>query len=457
LAAEAKAGPVLTPMGAEDPALTEALVEGFILGGYSPDQPGHTGSEPMVPDKPRPRRTAVKAAADQAPAELILLGRYDHAALARASVGAQATMLARDLTNWPAAQKTPASFAAVASVLAEQAGFDLAVLEPAQLKTQGFGGILTVGGGAASGQGLLPEPDPYRTKAALKARQPGKAIDAAWADRSPRLAVASYHPKAAVPPTHGTGALAHQVTRSPNLNHLVLVGKGVTFDSGGLRLKPTAAMKSMACDCAGAAAGLAAVWAAAALELPIQVTAVLALAENGFGAGSYRPGDIIKTHSGQTVEVLDTDAEGRLILADALSYARQLNPDALVDLATLTGAARLALGEQTAALFATDQVLADRIIQAGQVAGEDYWQLPLVEDYNASLDSPLADSAHVPTKPIGGGAITAALFLRRFVGTVPWAHLDLVPAKAAKADLLTKAGATGFGTRTMIELARALA
>ena len=439
LAEEAKTGPVLTPMGAESAALTAALVEGFILGGYSARLPH---PESTAPGKANPRRAASQAATEPPPSELILLGRYDQAAVAAAKVGAGATMLARDLANWPAAQKTPAAFTAVAGELAKQAGFDLKVLDPAALEAQGLGAILAVGGGAG-GQGPVPEPNPYQTKAVLKARQAGAVIDAAWADRSPRLAVATYQPKA---PASERG----------RTTHLVLVGKGITFDTGGLDLKAARGMQVMATDCAGAATALAVVWAAANLELPIQITAILALAENAFGAGSYRPGDVIKTHSGRTVEVVDTDAEGRLVLADALSYAGQLGPDALVDLATLTGAARITLGEQTAALFATDQDLADSIIQAGQVAGEDFWQLPLVEEYLASLDSKVADVSQAPTKSPGGGAIMAALFLRQFAGTARWAHLDLVPARAAKAGPLTAAGATGFATRTLIELARTL-
>jgi len=429
-------------MGAESAALTEALVEGFILGDYSARLPKQPGSDQLAPGKASPRRAVSQTEAKPPPAELILLGRYNQEAVARAQIGARATMLSRDLANWPAAQKTPAAFAAVAGELAEQAGFDLQVLDPAALRAQGLGAILAVGGGA-SGQGPLPEPNPYQAKAVLKARQTGAVIDAAWADRSPRLALASYQPTA---PASERG----------RTTHLVLVGKGITFDTGGLDLKPHRAMQVMATDCAGAATALAVVWAAATLELPIQVTAILALAENGFGAGAYRPGDVITTHSGRTVEVVDTDAEGRLVLADALSYAGQLNPDVLIDLATLTGAARVALGEQTAALFATDQSLADLILQAGQVAGEDFWQLPLAKEYLPSLDSQVADVAHVPTKSPGGGAITAALFLSQFAGTAAWAHLDLVPARAAKAGPLTAAGATGFATRTLIELARAL-
>jgi len=166
---------------------------------------------------------------------------------------------------------------------------------------------------------------------------------------------------------------------------------------------------------------------------------------------------VIRTKSDLQVEVVDTDAEGRLVLADAMTYALELAPEAMVNIATLTGAARQALGGETAALFATDQQLADSIIAAGQSCGEAFWRLPLVEDYTSSLDSTVADSTHLPTKAVGGGAITAALFLKQFAGSAPWAHLDIAPGRAEKASALTAAGATGFATRTLIALAKALA
>gem|GEM_PF-190820 len=437
LANEAKNGTVVTPIATDDRSMTAALVEGFWLGGYR-------------------RAKASQTSTDDRLGELVLLGRHDRSAIGQAQIRAQATMLARDLTNWPASTKTPASFAACASDLAAQTdSISVAVLDPDDLASQGFGAILAVGGGAGGGQG----PGGYAGEGAggtgpghglsqaqlrgiAKARRPGRAIDAPWADRTPRLVVARYQPATAGP-----------VLKQPF--HLVLVGKGITFDSGGLDIKPRASMSTMATDCAGAATALATVWAAAQLELPVRLTAVLALAENGFGAGAYRPGDVIKTYGGRTVEVADTDAEGRLVLADGLGFAATLAADATVTLATLTGAARLALGEQTSALFANDDALASAFEQAAESAGEAIWRLPLVEDYLPSLDSQLADCLQLPAKPRGGGAITAALFLRQFAGIGPWAHVDMVSARASASTALSDQGATGFGVRLLVDLAAA--
>ena len=208
----------------------------------------------------------------------------------------------------------------------------------------------------------------------------------------------------------------------------------------------------MKTDMAGAAVALAVVLGAAQARATRRVTAVLPLAENHVGASSYRPGDVLRTYTGRTVEVANTDAEGRLVLADALGFAvRELAPDVLVDVATLTGAASLGLGRGHAALYATDEPLAGALEDAADATGERVWRMPLVEDYAGALRSDVADLRHVPLESPGGGSITAALFLREFVGDVPWAHLDIAGTARATADRHeVTAGATGYGARLLL-------
>jgi leucyl aminopeptidase len=234
----------------------------------------------------------------------------------------------------------------------------------------------------------------------------------------------------------------------------VLVGKGITFDSGGLSLKPADSMTAMKTDMSGGAAVLATMSALARLDVPDRVTALVPLAENMPGADATRPGDVIRHYGGRTTEVLNTDAEGRLVLADALAYAvAELRPDVIVDIATLTGAATLGLGKRHGALFATSSDLRDGLVRAAETAGERLWPMPMVEDYRAALESAVADQRNIadPAMKVSGGAIIAALFLREFVGDVAWAHLDVAgPARAdGDEDEVTK-GATGFGTRTLL-------
>ena len=233
-------------------------------------------------------------------------------------------------------------------------------------------------------------------------------------------------------------ASSRSPTTAAGSRHVVLVGKGITFDTGGLSLKPNASMLDMKSDMGGAAAVLGAVRAAADLQLPLRVTALLALAENMPSGTAQRPGDVLTQYGGRTVEVLNTDAEGRLVLADALVYAdRDLQADVVVDVATLTGAMPVALGKKIAGLFANDDALADELAAAAEASGERLWRLPLVDDYRHALDSPTADLRNIgdPRKKLQGGSITAALFLREFVGGRPWAHLDIAgPAMAGGDD-----------------------
>ncbi|ADG73910.1 Leucyl aminopeptidase [Cellulomonas flavigena DSM 20109] len=348
---------------------------------------------------------------DERPAELVLLGR-DGAAVAAAvetaRTGAEATWLVRDLANTPSSVKDPAWMADRARRLGSRAGLDVQVLGPRELAAGGFGGILAVGAGSAS---------------------------------TPRLVRLTYTP------AKGGG------------RHVVVVGKGITYDTGGLSIKPREAMVPMKTDMAGSAVALATVLAAARAQVPHRVTAVLPLAENHVGAASYRPGDVVTIHGGTTVEIANTDAEGRLVLADALAWAdATLEPDVLVDVATLTGAATLGLGRQHAALYGTDDALVAALTEAGRRTGELVWHMPLVADYEEAVRSSVADLRHVPEdRRIGGGSITAALFLRRFVGQRAWAHLDIAGTGRSTSDKheVTE-GATGYGARLLLEYLAAL-
>jgi leucyl aminopeptidase len=301
-----------------------------------------------------------------------------------------ATLAARDLVNTPSGVKNPAWMVKQARKVAKAAGATIDVLDVKALRAGGFGGVLAVGAGSST---------PPRV---VILRKPG---------RGPRI---------------------------------VLVGKGITFDSGGLSIKPREAMILMKTDMAGAAAVLGAV---PLIPEGSDVTVLLGLAENAVGATSYKPGDVIEHVGGLTSEVLNTDAEGRLVLADLLAYARMnLQPDVIVDLATLTGAATIALSREMGALYSTSPVLTDALRSAGKEAGEQLWPMPLEPGYREALKSPIADQSHVSVGDVGAGSITAALFLQRFVGDVAWAHLDIAgPARATAAGGLRTYGGTGFG------------
>ncbi|MGY1638766.1 leucyl aminopeptidase [Geodermatophilus sp. SYSU D00742] len=321
-------------------------------------------------------------------------------AAARAGeVGARSVAWARDLVNTPSNTKNPAWLAEQA--VARLQGLPhvtVTVLGPEELRAGGFGGVLAVGGGSAT---------------------------------PPRLVVASYRPP---------GARA---------GHPVLVGKGITFDTGGISIKPNAGMREMKTDMAGGAAVLAAVDAAARLALPVAVTAVVPAAENAVSGSSYRPADVVRHVGGRTTEVLNTDAEGRMVLADGLAHARlHLGATVLVDVATLTGAMKVALGTRTAGLYATADGLADALRTAAGHAGEPVWRMPLAEEYADLLESTVADANNAPGNP---GGTTAALFLRPFAGDLPWAHLDVAgPARAGSDDAEVVKGGTGYGARTLL-------
>jgi leucyl aminopeptidase len=235
---------------------------------------------------------------------------------------------------------------------------------------------------------------------------------------------------------------------------VVLVGKGITFDSGGLSLKRGDAMATMKTDMSGAAAVLATMTALGRVGVSRPVVGLLALAENMPSGTALRPGDVLGIAGGTTVEVVNTDAEGRLVLADALAHAvSTLDPAVLVDLATLTGAASVGLGRRHAALYSTDDTLASELLAAAVRSGEETWRMPLVEDYREALASDVADLSHVAQgKPVGAGSVTAALFLQRFTDGRPWAHLDIAGPARADADAFeVSRGGTGYGVRLLLE------
>jgi leucyl aminopeptidase len=236
-----------------------------------------------------------------------------------------------------------------------------------------------------------------------------------------------------------------------------LVGKGITFDSGGLSIKTAPFMEEMKDDMSGAAAVAAATIGIARLGLPIRVTAVMPLTDNAIGGNATRPGDVLRPISGPTIEVLNTDAEGRLILADGLGVIRRYEPDLVIDVATLTGAARIALGDRIGAVFGSDSETGGRVLAAASRAGEHFWELPLFKEYRKQLDSDIADIKNISGSRYGG-AIVAAVFLADYAGDGPWAHLDIAgPALARETAGEQVKGASGFGARTLIEVARAMA
>jgi leucyl aminopeptidase len=372
----------------------QAFTEGVLLGSYQFTM--KSGGSP---------------AQDPGEVRLLLAGPASRAALVeRAIVVAGAVALARDLANTPSMIKSPEWLAAEAAAVAAEHGLSSRVWREAELAAGGFGGILAVGSGSV---------------------------------HPPRLIELSYQP----PPDQPA---RDQPARDDR--HVVLIGKGITFDSGGLSLKPNDGMKAMKTDMAGGAAVIGAMSALGRLGARARVTGLVAAAENMPSGTAMRVGDVITHYGGQTVEVLNTDAEGRLVLADALAYADDaLAPDLVVDLATLTGAARVALGTSIAALYATDDELATALLDAGTASGDRLWRMPLAGDYRGGLDSSVADLANLARAGGGAGSIDAALFLREFTGGRSWAHLDIAgAARATSDDGDSTKGATGFGTRLLL-------
>ncbi len=324
--------------------------------------------------------------------------------LAEATTVAQAVNLARDLVNAPPNDLYPESFAAEVKQRAKQSKVTARVLDEQALDAQGYGGILGVGQGSA---------------------------------RPPRLVKLTYKP-------------------SKPAAHLAFVGKGITFDSGGLSIKPANSMVTMKCDMSGAAAVVAATYAIADLGLPVRVTTYACLAENMPSGTATRPGDVLTMYGGKTVEILNTDAEGRLVLADGISAANADKPDLIIDVATLTGACVVALGQRVSGVFSNDDALLDELPKVADRAGERIWPLPIPEEMKDKLrTTKIADlSQHNPEA--WGGALFAAAFLREFVADgIPWAHLDIAgPAfNDGAAFGYTPKGGTGSAVRTLVQLA----
>ncbi len=365
----------------------QAATEGALIALFEPDK-YHTS------DKTESHLETMILAAGDGDANDVNRG------VERGRIVAEATNFAREVVNEPANVMTPTELARRAEETARNFDLDIDVLDEAQMKDLGMGALLGVAQGSA---------------------EPAKLI------------VLSYAPRAESKET------------------IAIVGKGITFDTGGISIKPSDGMEKMKYDMAGGAATIAAMRAIAQLKPPVNVIGIVPATENMPGGRAQRPGDIVRSMTGKTIEVINTDAEGRLILADAVAYARKLGATKIVDLATLTGAVSIALGDIYVAVMGTDQEWLDQIIAAGKKAGEKIWQLPLDKEYREQIKSEIAD-----IKNVGGrkaGTITGAYFIREFVEDTPWAHLDIAGTawnENGKPHLAV--GPTGVGVQTLVNL-----
>ncbi len=314
---------------------------------------------------------------------------------------AGSTAMVRDMVSSPPADMTPAVIAAKARQLAREFGLKLQVFERSRMEKLGMGGLLGVASGSA---------------------QP------------PKFIVIEYR-------------------KGGNKPFIALVGKTITFDSGGISIKPSESMDKMKDDMSGGAAVLGALRTAAALKLPLNIVGLLPATENMPGGSAYKPGDVLRTMSGQTIEIINTDAEGRLILSDALAYACRYKPSVIVDIATLTGACRVALGQEATGMLGTDEKLKQKIREAGEKTGERVWELPLWEGYYDLIKSDIADMKNAGGRD--GGVITAAALLSKFVQNYPWVHLDIAATAWTEKDRpCTPKGATGIGMRLLTQFLR---
>jgi len=389
--------------GLRMPEITQAPAEGLILASYQFD----TYSEREKDAAPSPKRASLLI---DRPADL----KAARGASRTGVVLAESQNLCRQLSNEPANALTPAKLANAAKRMAKEVGLGARVMDVAELKKRRMGGILAVGGGSAN---------------------------------TPRLIVLDHDPRS----SRGKKGTKRQTESARRLPTVCLVGKGITFDSGGISIKPSAAMDEMKHDMSGAANVFGAMRAIALLDLPIHVVAVLAVAENMPSAFAYRPSDIIKTASGQTVEIVNTDAEGRLVMADALHYAAETyEPDAMIDIATLTGAAMMAFGPWATAGLGNDDALLDELQRAGDVTGETVWPMPLLDVHEKAMRSKVADWKNSGGR--NGGISTAGAFLRGFVGDTPWVHLDIAGSGMTQSTTpLHIGGGTGVGVRLLTE------
>jgi leucyl aminopeptidase len=379
----------------------EAQVEGVLLGLYSFRKYQHSTNNGNGQGRQNGRAvTEVQIAANNAK-------QYDYGAAVRKGIAmAEATNFARDLVNEPPNVLNPTELANRASAMAKRVGLDCEVLDRPQMEELGMGGLLGVSQGSA---------------------EPPKFI-----------------------------ILRYQGAPDSKMKGLALVGKGITFDTGGISLKPAERMHEMKGDMAGAAAVISAMQVIAALKPAINVTALVSSTENMPSGTAYRPGDILRIMNGKTIEIVNTDAEGRLVLADALSYAVKEGLSPIVDVATLTGGVVVALGSVNVGLFSNNEELSEEIIEAGRTEGEKYWPMPLDDEYQEFIKSEIAD-----IKQTGGRAassVTAAKILEHFVGDAKWAHLDIAGVDYIdNKTAYQEKGATGYAVRTLAELALRLA
>jgi leucyl aminopeptidase len=361
---------------------------------------------------------------DPAPEEALLLARGEHGVLERAvrqaEIAVAATSRARDLVNEPANVVTPSALADLAREMATRDGLGCRVIDLDDAREMGMGLFAAVAAGSA---------------------QP------------PKFIVLDYQPSGA---SSGAGGRAAAPARtppsgSPRPRTVALAGKGITFDSGGLSIKTASGMATMKGDMAGAAAVIATMGALRELAVPVRVLGIAPATENMISGRATRPGDIVRGLGGKTVEINNTDAEGRLVLADAIAFAVREGVDEIIDLATLTGSAVIALGDHTAAVMSNDQPLADRVLAAAGAAGEQMWQLPLYEEFTDAMRGDISDLKNSAGRE--GGAERAAAFMAEFAGTTPWAHLDIAgPAfnEDRKVPPYVPLGGTGYGVRTLL-------
>jgi leucyl aminopeptidase len=391
---QAKAGsfvaafPTVTLHGISSLEIAQAMVEGAILGSYQfTVYRSEAASEPAV--------AGMKILIPQK-SQL----RQVTEGVRRGVATAEATVFVRDLCNHPANVLTPAMVADEAKTIAKTERITIKILEQKDMERLGMGALLGVARGS---------------------QEPPKFI-----------------------------ILEYNGAKKKGERPVVLVGKTITFDTGGISLKPAENMEHMKADMTGGAEVLASIRAAARLKLPLRLISILPVAENMPGGRAMKPGDIVMTLSGKTVEVQNTDAEGRLILADGLAYAMRYKPAALIDIATLTGACVVALGQFAIGMFGNDVMLKEQVRKSGQKAGERVWEMPLWEEYFEQLKSDVADMRNIGGR--GGGMITAALFLSKFVGDCPWVHLDIASTDWSERErAYIPKGPTAIGTRLLLQ------
>lgn len=381
-----------------DEGLIEAMTEGICLSQYSFDRYKAKGEDASVGANGQQKQKVEEAT--------ILVNSESprsQSVADRASLVSDAVNYSRDLGNMPPNDCPPAYLASTAISTAAECGMKTRIIERYEMESMGMGGIIAVGKGS---------------------------------DNAPKLIIMEY-------------------SGSTSLKPYLLVGKAVTFDTGGISIKPGDKMDEMKFDKCGGSTVLAIMRAIASMKLPINVVGIVAAVENMPSGSAYRPGDIVRMYNGKTVEVLNTDAEGRMILGDAIAYGiATYNPRAVIDFATLTGAAIIALGSNVAAMIGNNKPLLDRLKKCAEKTGEKVWELPLYDEFHDQIKSTFADIKNVGGRP--GGAITAAAFLSNFVSNTPWVHLDIAGTAWTQDGTFERAynpkGATGFGVRTIIKL-----